>query len=152
MKKIYIISIVIILFILYSCSSKTLDVSNLERSNIVVDCDNINVTVQEDTIKSSKENITLVLKNKTEYEYFYGVDFELEVELDNQWYKVPFDKNPEFTDLGLLLKGNSESNEKIELYKYFSDLTDGKYRIVKNFYLDGAKTVVVGLFNINKQS
>ena len=152
MKKIYIFSIVIILFILYSCSSKTLDVSNLERSNIVVDCDNINVTVQEDTIKSSKENITLVLKNKTEYEYFYGVDFELEVELDNQWYKVPFDKNPEFTDLGLLLKGNSESNEKIELYKYFSDLTDGKYRIVKKFYLDGAKTVVVGLFNINKQS
>ena len=152
MKKIYIFSIVIILFILYSCSSKTLDVSNLERSNIVVDCDNINVTVQEDTIKSSKENITLVLKNKTEYEYFYGVDFELEVELDNQWYKVPFDKNPEFTDLGLLLKGNSESNEKIELYKYFSDLTDGKYRIVKNFYLDGSKTVVVGLFNINKQS
>ena len=87
MRKVYIFSIVIIMFIFYGCSSKTLDVSNLEPSDIVIDCDNINVTVQEETIKSSKENITLVLENKTEYEYFYGVDFELEVELDNQWYR-----------------------------------------------------------------
>lgn len=148
MKKIYIFSIVIMLFILYSCSSKTLDVSNLEPSNIIVDCDNINVTVQEDTIKSSKENITLVLENTTEHEYFYGAYFELEVELDNQWYKVPLSKNAEFNEIGLLLKGNGESNEEIELSKYFSDLPDGKYRILKDFYLDGAKTVIVGLFNI----
>lgn len=60
MKKIYIFIIVIILLLLYSCSNKTLDVSDLEKSNIAVDCDNINVTVQENTIKSSKENITLV--------------------------------------------------------------------------------------------
>ncbi|MBQ8999621.1 MAG: hypothetical protein IJ086_13150 [Clostridium sp.] len=43
---------------------------------------------------------------------------------------------------------NSCSNKTLDV----SDLPDGKYRIVKNFYLDGAKTVVVGLFNINKQS
>lgn len=92
MKKIYIFIIVIILLLLYSCSNKTLDVSDLEKSNIAVDCDNINITVQEDTIKSSKENITLLLKNKTEYEYFYDLYFELEVELDNQWCKVPLIK------------------------------------------------------------
>ena len=111
---------------------------------------NINITVKEETIKSSKENITLVLENKTEYEYFYGVDFELEVELDNKWYKIPFDKNTAFIEIGLLLKGNGESKEEIELYKYFSDLPDGKYRIVKTFYLDDEKTVAVGLFNIKE--
>ena len=47
MKKIYIFIIVIILLLLYSCSNKTLDVSDLEKSNIAVDCDNINITVQE---------------------------------------------------------------------------------------------------------
>lgn len=150
MKKFYIFSIVIMLFILYSCSSKTLDLSALEPSNIVVDCNKINVTVQENTIKSSKENITLVLENKTEYEYFYEAYFELEVKLDNQWYKVPLSKNAEFNEIGLLLKGNSESNEEIQLSKYFSDLPDGNYRILKDFYFDGAKTVVVGLFNIKK--
>lgn len=149
MKKVYIFSIVIMMFILYGCSNKVLDISDLEPSNIVVECDNINLTVKEETIKSSKEKITLVLENKTEYKYFYGVEFELEVELDNSWYKVPFDKNPEFTEIGLLLNGNSKSEEKIELYKYFSDLPEGKYRIVKTFYLDGVKTVVAGLFNIN---
>lgn len=151
MKKNYIFSIAIMLFLLYGCSIKDLNISDLEPSNIVVDCNNISITIQEDTIKSSKEDITLVLQNKTEYEYFYGVDFELEVESNNQWYKIPFDKNPEFIEIGLTLKGNSESNEKIELSKYFSDLPDGKYRIVKTFYLDGTKTVVVGLFNITKQ-
>lgn len=150
MKKVYIFSIVIMMFIFYGCSSKTLNVSNLEPSDIVIDCDNINVVVQEETIKSSKESITLVLENKTEYEYFYGVDFELEVELDNRWYKIPFDKNPEFIEVGLILKGNGESNEKIELSKYFSDLPEGKYRVVKTFYLDGLKNVVAGLFNIKK--
>ena len=119
MKKIYIFSIVIMMFILYGCSIKTLYISDLEPLDIVVDYDNINLTVKEDTIKSSKENITLVLENKTEYEYFYGVDFELEVELDNKWYKVPLDKNPAFIEIGLLLKGNSESEEEIELSKYF---------------------------------
>lgn len=146
----YIFIIVIMMFIFYGCSRKTLDVSSLQPSDIVIDCDNINVTVQEETIKSSKENITLILENKTEYEYFYGVDFELEVELDNQWYKIPFDKNHEFIEIGLILKGNGKSNEEIELSKYFSDLPEGKYRVVKTFYLDGLKNVVVGLFNIKK--
>ncbi|MDU1314077.1 MAG: immunoglobulin-like domain-containing protein [Clostridium septicum] len=150
MKKIYILSIVILMFILYSCSSKTLNISDLEPSNIVVDYDTINATVKEDPIKSSKENITLVLKNKTKYEYFYGVDFELEVELDDNWYKIPFHKNPEFIEISMVLNGNSESNEEIELSKYFSDLPDGKYRILKTFYLDDSKTVVAGLFNIKK--
>lgn len=151
MKRIYIFSILILMFIIYGCSSKTLDISDLEPSNIVVEYDNINATVKEDTIKSSKENITLVLENKTEYEYFYEVDFELEVELDNNWYKIPFDKNPEFIEIGLILKENSESKEEIELSKYFSDLPDGKYRIVKTFYLDGEKTVVAALFNIKNK-
>lgn len=150
MKKIYIFSIVIMMFILSGCSSKTLNISDLEPSNIVVDCDNINIKVKEDTIKSSKEKITLVLENKTEYEYSFGVDFELEVELDDNWYKIPFDKNPEFIEIARLLKGNSKSKEEIELSKYFSDLPDGKYRILKTFYLDGQKTVVAGLFNIKK--
>lgn len=150
MKKIYIFSIAIIILILCGCSINRLNVSDLEPSNIVVDYDNIKATVQEGIIKSSKENINLVLENKTEYEYSYGVDFELEVELDNKWYKIPFDKKPEFIEIAVILKGNGESNEEIELSKYFSNLPDGKYRIVKTFYHDGIKNIVVGLFNIKK--
>ena len=150
MKKNYIFSIAIMLFLLYGCSINSLNISDLEPSNIVADSNNISITIQEDTINSSKEAITLVLQNKTAYEYFYGVDFELEVESNNQWYKVPFDKNAAFIEIGLILKANSESTEKIELSKYFSDLPDGKYRIVKTFYLDGKQNLVVGLFNIKK--
>lgn len=150
MKKIYIFSIAILILTLCGCSINSLNVSDLEPSNIVVDYDNIKATVQEGTIKSSKENINLVLENKTEYEYSYGVDFELEIELDNKWYKIPFDEKPEFIEIALILKGNDESNEEIELSKYFSNLPDGKYRIVKTFYRDGIKSVIVGLFNIKK--
>lgn len=152
MKKIYIfsIAIVILIFTLYGCSMNHLNVSDLEPSNIVVDYDNIKATVQEGTIKSSKENINLVIENKTEYEYSYGVDFELEIELDNKWYKIPFDENSEFIEIALILKGNEESNEEIELSKFFSNLPDGKYRVVKTFYRDGIKSVIVGLFNIKE--
>lgn len=148
MRKVYIFSIIMTMFILSSCSSKTLNISDLEPSTIVVNYDNINATTKEDIITSSKENITLVLENKTEYEYYYGLYFDLEVELDNNWYEVPFNKNPEFKEIGVCLNGNSTNEEKIELSKYFDTLPEGKYRIIKSLYLDGEKIVVAALFEI----
>ena len=148
MWKVYIFSIIMIMFILSGCSSKTLNISDLEPSTIVANYDNINAITKEDIITSSKENITLVLENKTEYEYFYGLYFDLEVELDNNWYKIPFDKNPEFKEIGVRLNGNSTNEEKIELSKYFSSLPQGKYRITKSFYLDGEKIDVAAPFEI----
>lgn len=150
LKKISIFSLIIIIFLFCGCSSNILNISDLEQSDIVVDCNNINIKVKQDTIKSWKENITLILENKTGYECFYGVDFTLEVELDEIWYKVPFNKDYGFNEIGLILKGNSESEETIELSKYFSNLPDGKYRIVKSFYVKDEKIDSVGLFNIKK--
>ena len=58
----YIFIIVIMMFIFYGCSRKTLDVSSLQPSDILIDCDNINITVQEETIKSSKENMNTFME------------------------------------------------------------------------------------------
>jgi len=148
MRKVYIFSIIMIMFILSGCSSKTLNISDLEPSTIIVNHDNINATTKEDIITSSKENITLVLENKTEYEYFYELYFYLEVELDNNWYKIPFNKNAEFKEIGLCLNGNSTNEEKIELSKYFANLSENKYRITKSLYLDGEKIYVAAPFEI----
>lgn len=150
MRKVYIFSLIIIMFIFYSCSSKSLSISDLEPSIIVVNNDNINAVIKEDIITSSKESITLVLENKTVYEYSYGFSFNLEVELDINWYKVPFDKNAEFREIGLCLNGNSTGKEEIELSKYFDNLPEGKYRITKSFYLNGEKIDVGAPFEIKK--
>ena len=149
-RKFYVISFIIVMVFMYGCSSRTLNVSDLEPSNIIINKDDITAKIKEDIIMSSKEDITLILENKTDYEYSYGVDFSLEVELDNKWYKVPFDKNSAFIEIGVVLKGNSESKEVLELSKYFSDLPDGKYRIVKTFYHDGKETFVEAPFEVRK--
>lgn len=149
MKKIYTLGIIIVMFVFYGCSSNKFNDSGLEQSTIIVNQDNINATIKDNIIKSSKENITVVLENKTEYEHSYGFDFNLEIELDNNWYKVPFDKNPQFIEIAIILKGNGKSEDVIELSKYFTNLPEGKYRIVKSLYLDGEEIVVSAPFEIN---
>lgn len=62
--------------------------------------------------------------------------------------RYPSTKLMNLQKLDYFLKENDKSEEEIELSKYFSDLPDRKCRIVKIFYLNGEKTVVVGLFNI----
>lgn len=138
------------MFAFYGCSNNTLNTSNLEQSIIVVNQDNINAIVKEKIITSSKESITLILENNTDNDYIYGVDFKLEMELDNCWYEVPFKTDSSFIEIGLILKANSKKEEVIELYNYFNDLPEGKYRIVKTFYLDNEKIVVTSTFKIKK--
>ena len=148
MRKVYIYSIIIVIFILSGCSNNNLNVSALEPSNIVIKEYGIKAELKEAIIKSSKENITLILENKTEYEYFYGVDFSLEIEANNTWNKVPFKEEPVFIEIAIILKANSKQEEVIDLYNYFGNLPEGKYRIIKSLYKDGEKVVVSAPFEI----
>ncbi|MPQ45185.1 immunoglobulin-like domain-containing protein [Clostridium tarantellae] len=148
MRKIYIFTIIMVIVVFYGCSSNTLNFSDLEPSTIVVNHDNISAIIKENIIRSSKEDITLILENKTQYEYYYGEYFNLEIELDNSWYKVPLDKNLDFKDLAIILKENSKSSDIIKLSKHFTNLPEGKYRIVKSLYLDDEETIIVAPFEI----
>lgn len=149
MKKIYILNTFLIILLLCGCSSKGFNTSHLNISNTIADCDNITLTVEEPTIKSFKEPITLIFKNTSNQEYCYGVDFKLEINLDDEWYEVPFTSG-EFIDIGIILDKNAEREETIDLSKYFSNLPEGTYRIVKTFYSNGLENVVVGSFKIEK--
>lgn len=92
MKKLYISIVIIGAFLFYGCSNTSFNISDLEPSAILVNEENINLTVKETCITSSEKNITLSLINETEHECIYGVDYNLEVELDNSWYSVPLKK------------------------------------------------------------
>lgn len=148
MKKIYTLSIVIAMFIFYGCSSNNFNASDLEQSTIIVNYNNVNATTKESVIQSVKDDIGIVLENKTEYQYSYGEAFVLEVKLDNNWYKVPFDKNPQFLEIAINLKAHSKNEEVVELDKYFNNLPDGRYRIVKSLYHNGEEIVVMAPFEI----
>lgn len=149
MRKIYILNTFLISLFLCGCSSKGFDTSHLNISTTVANCDTITLTVKEPTIKSFKEPITLILKNNSNQEYGYGTDFKLEINLENEWYEIPF-VSGEFIDIGIILDKYKENTETIDLSKYFSNLPEGNYRIVKNLYFDGINNTVVGSFKITK--
>lgn len=151
MKRYCKFGIMVLMIFLYGCSGKNLSVSDLKPSTIVVDTEHVNALVKEGEIASSEEEINLVLENKTEYKYFYGLYFTLEIQSNNIWYIIPFAKNSNFIERGMILNSNSQDSMPIKLSEYFDYLPEGKYRIVKSLYLDAEEIIVVAPFEIKNK-
>lgn len=152
MKIFYITTILLTTLLFSGCSNKTLDAPNLKPSNITLEemkQGNISVELEKE-IYSQNETISFTLKNNTDQEYYYGVDFTLEVQLDNNcWYEVPFDNQIAFIEIAKILSSNSTSIENIDLSLGFSSLDNGNYRIVKRLHSDGMLTTVTVPFIID---
>ena len=143
-RKISIVIMLIILsFTVISCGAKEYELT-LTKNTQIENADDIVMTIKD---KSDKE-LDLVIENKTDDEYVYGYVFELEVEKDEDWYRVPFKDNVAFIEIGIILKPKSNNNENIKLDTCFGELKKGKYRIVKEFYKDEEKKKVFVEFSL----
>lgn len=144
MKK---ITVLLMIFILCGCQSVTLDYGKLEKSSAVISQVDVIATVKENKINETVESYTLSLENKTDKEYFYGVNFSLEIENEGEWYIVPFNESAAFIEIGYILDAYKTNEELIDL-SYFKDLPPGKYRVVKTLSSLESDITVAGEFKI----
>lgn len=152
MKKIPSLLILLSYFILVGCTKNPFRASDLEPSTAVITEGEIRGSIKEGSIQSLEDKITLVFDNLTATDFYYGVPFTLEVELEKAWYRVPFDKNVAFIEIAMILKRNSSDEEVVELATYFDKLPVGKYRIVKDFQTENKTVTIASTFEILEKS
>lgn len=75
--------------------------------------------------------VTVKLQNDSDEDFFYGMYFTLQKEIDGVWYSLPVRlSNYAFEDIGLILPAGQNSEETCDLTMY-GDLDSGHYRIEK---------------------
>lgn len=99
----------------------------------VNDLEGVSMTEQEGSASST--GIELLLENTTENYYDYGEPFELEKQMDGEWYAVPIpdEENYGFTDIGYELRAGETAEESVDWEWLYGSLDSGEYRIVKDF-------------------
>ncbi len=109
----------------------------------------VSMTVKETDIKASTEMITLVIKNALGVGISFGHEQHFEKLIDGQWHVVPLNDKAFWTEEGILLEGRGMIEERFYL-NFYDNLSEGSYRVIKNFYMDdGSKIVASVEFNIN---
>ena len=119
--------------IIFSAGCKESPQKDLEKSPFIAAEQNQDVmlSINEKTVTSETQTITLTYTNKSGTEYSYGgVDF-LDVEMDGVWYTVPHKDNIAWDMLAFLLPANGSAESSFPIKMYYEDLGNGKYRIVK---------------------
>lgn len=92
------------------------------------------VSIKEGTL--TKEEVTLLIENKTSETGNFGYPFILEKQQNGNWFVI--NENQAFILPAIMLEANSTTEHKAV---FENPLSKGKYRMIKNFYFDsGAVT------------
>lgn len=91
--------------------------------------EDIYIEINEQSITNTEMELTIY--NKTNEEVFYGEDYYIEKQEAESWKAIPAKEDAIFNTLGMILKQNSSSKEKVSFEKIYGKLSIGKYRIIK---------------------
>lgn len=90
---------------------------------------------------SNKNILSLKISNKSSSNVTMDNYFELEYLDNGEWSHVNFKENSSFEEILLVVKNNSDYVQNIDLERYFTELSKGKYRISK--HIAAANQVVI---------
>lgn len=100
------------------------DKCSIKLSNI----DGVSMTIKDGTLKNT--GVTLVLRNNSNKDFYYGNPYEIEIKKDGKWYKLNNELNFTLPAFGL----NAKETKEIELnWEHgYGKLANGTYRIIKS--------------------
>ncbi len=75
------------------------------------------------------ENIAYIFQNNTAMSPTFGIDTELEIYLNEQWYQIPLHRC--IDDVAFVVNAKSEAKHMFRWNIEDYDLSEGKYRIIK---------------------
>lgn len=115
----------IVLLTTYIASKEDIS-SFIESKVIITEQSNYVLKVTEAT----DSNIVYEIKNNTEDNLYFGVDYKLEKQIDGKWmtYKLIVD----FIDMKITCLPKNTYSDSIDLSKTYGPLLKGKYRLIKN--------------------
>jgi hypothetical protein len=105
--------------------------SKNEDTSIIYDKGDIIMKAEKETYSNKVEEIRLTIENNSSYEYYYGEEFSLEQQIDGEWVLVSPKEEIFVIEIANILESNG-SNTFISPLRYYNELSDGHYRIVKS--------------------
>lgn len=101
--------------------------NNKSINNIVLEVDNDSI---------SKNELMLVITDNNDPSYEWTESFSIQTKKDNEWIDKEAIRELNFNTLGYNLDNNNQIHQKIMFSKYYGELEEGIYRIVKTIYND----------------
>lgn len=131
-KNVFILTVLLLLAFLSACQ-KTVDLEpSAYQDSDLNQLDGVTMLVTPTEYPVTTESIALTIKNESNEEHSYGVEFKLEKEIAGEWYEVPFEGEVSWIMIAYILEANSENNETISFDLLDKNtLTEGNYRLIK---------------------
>lgn len=102
-----------------------------------------------DTLEEGDEPpFEFIIKNGTEYEYYYGLGFGVEKLDGGEWVNLPPTEDFAVIEIAMILAPGESHKFEANVYKFWKNLTPGEYRVVLTLSGEPGTETVYGLFEI----
>ncbi len=109
------------------------------------------MTVSEAAVTPKTSSMTLNIVNAADMDCTFGMEYALEVYLDDAWYKVPPKEEMFFIMIAQILEPGGMAQLEASLADAYGVLPEGQYRYVKSFSFEGGGTSAAAEFKIVKE-
>ncbi|MBQ8299054.1 MAG: hypothetical protein IJX99_04175 [Clostridia bacterium] len=97
--------------------------------------ENVTIEVLVDTVSSS--GATIVITDKNEDPYGWGKSYKIEQKVDGEWKELKPKTEMIFEEIAYVLNENGQFEQDIDWTRFYGELENGTYRIVKDTYEKG---------------
>lgn len=149
MKKLMLLIGLLTLALLTACSV-SLDKGKLEQTRYG-DTDfesGVLMMVSPDVVSSDTKTLLLNIENATDKKCTFGLEYTLEVQLDEAWYVVPPKQEISVIAIAQVLDPGGSAQLEALLADAYGKLPEGTYRYVKSFSLENGSAAAAAQFDI----
>lgn len=93
----------------------------------------ISVQLKESSISTDQIELTLLITNNTDTDYYYGNDIKLERRGDTGWSAVSMRENAGWSEVAYILRPYDTAEYNVCVSYCFDNLEQGTYRLTKTF-------------------
>ena len=99
------------------------------------DKERVTIEVLMDTV--TRNGATVVITDKNENPYGWGKSYKLQEKIADEWYNMAPHTEMIFEEIGYILNSNGQYTEYIDWTRFYGELGNGTFRIVKDTYDKG---------------
>lgn len=122
------------LIVLSGCQQSESEVENLQKvetQEIPSTRGNIAFTMENDINYPSDSEITLLMINDSDTDYYYGPGVQLHQKISGEWYLIPFKEGNIANEIGYALPPAEMETLSFLIDSLKEDFSPGEYRLVK---------------------
>lgn len=115
-----------------------------DKSGVNIVDKGISLSVVENTV--TETSAKLILKNDNGNDITFGEYYEIEVFQEDEWHKINVEVS--FIEIAYLLKPSDSFEFNLDWGEIYGKLPSGKYRIIKEVYLEAESLFISAEFDI----